>query len=80
MEARQTSKPQNGRHGRRLFDVELHLTMHKSFVPTSLNITHRGCTFHISYPYWAVTLRTYNELNHRDRARSNINSDKNITQ
>jgi hypothetical protein len=37
LEARQTSKPQNRRS---LFDVELYLTVHKSFdfVSTSLNI------------------------------------------
>ena len=35
MEARQTSKLQNRR--RPLFDVELYLTVHKSFVSTSLN-------------------------------------------
>jgi hypothetical protein len=33
LEARQTSKPQNRRP---LFDVELYLTVHKSFVSTSL--------------------------------------------
>ena len=49
---RQTSKLQNRRA---LFDVELNLTVHKSFVSTSLNITHRGCTFHLSYPYWTIT-------------------------
>jgi hypothetical protein len=38
LEARQTSKLQNRRA---LFDVELYLTVHKSFVSTSLNITHR---------------------------------------
>jgi hypothetical protein len=35
LEASQTSKPQNRRP---LFDVELYLTVHKSFVSTSLNI------------------------------------------
>jgi hypothetical protein len=50
--ARQTSKSQNRRA---LFDVELYLTVHKSFVSTSLNIIHRGCTFHLSYPYWTIT-------------------------
>jgi hypothetical protein len=34
LEARQTSKPHNRRA---LFDVELYLTMYKSFVSTSLN-------------------------------------------
>ena len=29
--------------------------MHKSFVSTSLNIIHPGCTFHLSYPYWTNT-------------------------
>jgi hypothetical protein len=50
-EVRQTSKLQNKRA---LFDVELYLTVHKSFVSTSLNIIHCGCTFHLSYPYWTV--------------------------
>jgi hypothetical protein len=52
--ARQTSKSQNRRA---LFDVELYLTVHKSFgfVSTSLNIIHCGCTFHLSYPYWMIT-------------------------
>jgi hypothetical protein len=31
------------------------VTVHKSFVSTSLNIIHRGCTIHLSYPYWMVT-------------------------
>jgi hypothetical protein len=48
LEARQTSKSQNRRP---LFDVELYLTVHKSFVSTSFNIIHRGCTFHLSCPY-----------------------------
>ena len=48
LEAWQTSKLQNRRP---LFDVELYLTVHKSFISTSLNIIHRGCTFHLSYPY-----------------------------
>jgi hypothetical protein len=47
LEAWQTSKPQNRRA---LFDVELYLTVHKSFVSTSLNIIHRGCTFHLRCP------------------------------
>jgi hypothetical protein len=51
LEARQTSKSQNRRP---LFDVELYLTVHKSFVSTSLNI-HRGCSFHLSFPYWTIT-------------------------
>jgi hypothetical protein len=51
-EARPNSKPQNRRA---LFDVELYLTVQKSFVSTSLNIIHRGCTFHLSYPYWTIT-------------------------
>jgi hypothetical protein len=40
-----------------LFDVELCLTVQPQSpaVSTSLNIIHRGCTFHISYPYWTVT-------------------------
>jgi hypothetical protein len=38
-----------------LFDVELCLAVHKFFVSTSLNIIHPGCTFHLSYSYWAVT-------------------------
>jgi hypothetical protein len=40
---------------RLLFDVELYLTVHKSFVSTLLNIIHCGCAFHPSYPYWTVT-------------------------
>jgi hypothetical protein len=52
LEARQSSKLQNRRP---LFDVELYLTLHKSFVATSLNIIQRGCTFHLSYPYWTIT-------------------------
>ena len=47
LEARQTSKLQNRRA---LVDVELYLTVHKSFVSTSLNIIHRSCTFHLSCP------------------------------
>jgi hypothetical protein len=47
LETRQTSKPQDRRP---LFDVELYLTVHKSFVSTSLSIIHRGCTFHLRYP------------------------------
>ena len=46
VEARQNSRLQNRR-----LDVELYLTVHKSFVSTSLNIIHCGCTFHLSYPY-----------------------------
>jgi hypothetical protein len=52
LEAWKTSKPQNRRA---LFDVELYLTVHKSFVSTSLDIIHRGCTFHLSYPFWTIT-------------------------
>jgi hypothetical protein len=52
LEARQASKLQNRRP---LFDVELYLTVHKSFISTSVNIIHRGCTFHLSYPYWTAT-------------------------
>jgi hypothetical protein len=52
LEAWQTSKSQNRRP---LFDVELYLTVHKSFVSTSLNIIHRRCTFHLSYPYWTIS-------------------------
>jgi hypothetical protein len=47
LEARQTAKLQNRRP---LSDVELYLTVHKSFVSTSLNIIlniHRGCMFHL---------------------------------
>ena len=61
----QTSKLQNRGP---LFDVELCLTVHKSFVSTSLNIFHRG----------SLIIRKYNELNHRDCAQFNINSDRNI--
>ena len=50
LEARQSAEPQN----RPLFDVELYLTVHKSFASTSLNIIHRDWTFHLSYPYWTV--------------------------
>ena len=52
LEARQTSKPQNRRP---LFDIEPYLAVHKSFASSSLNITHGGCTFHLSYPYWTIT-------------------------
>jgi hypothetical protein len=31
------------------------VTVHKSFVSTSFNIIHPGCTFHLSYPYWTIT-------------------------
>jgi hypothetical protein len=48
LEAWQNSKPQNRRA---LFDVGLYLTVHKSLVSTLLNIIHRRCTFHLSYPY-----------------------------
>ena len=27
----------------------------QTFVSTSLNITHRGCTFHLCYSYWTIT-------------------------
>jgi hypothetical protein len=77
MEARQTSKPAQNR--RPLFDVELYLTVHKSFVSTSLNIivaAHLISAILIGrLPNY---IRKYNELNHRDRAQININSDKNI--
>ena len=33
----------------------MYVTVHKSFVSTSLNIIHCGCTFHLSYPYWMIT-------------------------
>jgi hypothetical protein len=48
-------KTQKLKNRRALFDVELYLTVHKSFVSTSLNITHRGCTVYLSYPYWTIT-------------------------
>jgi hypothetical protein len=38
--------------------LNLYLAVHKSFVSTSLNIIHRGCTFHLSYPYWTITYYT----------------------
>jgi hypothetical protein len=59
LETRKTSKPQTRRP---LFDVELYLTVHKSFVSTSLNITHRGCPFHLSYPYWTITFLYKNTM------------------
>jgi hypothetical protein len=31
-----------------LFDIKLYLAEHKSLVSTSLNIIHRGCTFHVA--------------------------------
>jgi hypothetical protein len=74
---RETSKPQNRRH---LFDVELYLTVHKSFVSTSLNIIHRGCTFHLSYPYWTRLLHYAKIQWAQSPWQININSDKNITQ
>jgi hypothetical protein len=46
LEARQTSKPQNRRP---LFDVELYLSVHKSFVSTSFKIL---CTYHLFPPPW----------------------------
>jgi hypothetical protein len=52
LDAWQTSKLQNRRPS---FDVGLYLTVHKSFVSTSLNFIHRGCTFLLSYPYWTIT-------------------------
>jgi hypothetical protein len=52
-----------------LFDVELYLTVHKSFVSTQLNIIHRGCTFHLRYPYMYWIIRKHNKVNHRDRAK-----------
>ena len=80
LEARQSAEPQN----KPLFDVELYLTVHKSFASTSLNIIHRDWTFHLmqlSLLDGYFTVRKYNELNHRhDRAQINIKSDKNITQ
>jgi hypothetical protein len=61
LEARKTS---NGYKIEGLcFDVEVveHcLTVHKSFVSTSLNIIHIvGCTFHLSYPYRQFQLLVY---------------------
>jgi hypothetical protein len=52
LEAGQTSMLQNRRLS---FDIELYLTVHKSFVSTSLNIIQQGCTFHLSYLYWTIT-------------------------
>jgi hypothetical protein len=77
LEARQTSKPQNRRP---LFDVGLYLTVHKS-----LNfIKYYSSWLHVSFQLSILDnyfiLRKYNELNHRDRAQININSDKNIIQ
>jgi hypothetical protein len=60
LEAWQTSKSQNRRP---LFDVELYLTVHKSFVSTLVNIIHRGCMFHLSYPYWMITSFYENTMN-----------------
>jgi hypothetical protein len=86
LEARQTSKPQNRRP---LFDVELYLTVHKSFVSTSLNIIYPTSFPDLSWLHVSsqlsllndyVIIRKYHELNHRDRAQININSDKNIIQ
>ena len=59
LESWEISKPHNWRH---LFDVELYLTVHKSFVSTSLNIIHCGCTFHLSYPYWTLYENTMNSI------------------
>ena len=52
LESQQTSKLQNRRFS---FDVARYIIMHKSFLLSSLNIIHRGCTFHLSYPYWTIT-------------------------
>ena len=79
LEAWKTSKLQNRRP---LFDVELYLTVHKAFVSISLNIIHRGRTFHFNYIPIGRLLdyKKYNELNRCDCAQININSDKNIIQ
>jgi hypothetical protein len=64
-------------------DVELYFTVHKSFVSTSLNLIHRGCTSFIS----AIPigqLLNYTKIQWAQspwpRAQININSDKNIIQ
>jgi hypothetical protein len=49
MMVQKPGKLQSHKNRRPLFDVEaveLYLTVHKSFVSTSLNTIHRCCTFH----------------------------------
>jgi hypothetical protein len=65
LEARETLNPQNRRP---LFDIKLYLTVYKSFVTTSLNITDRGCMFHPSYTYWTITILCENTMSYHDRA------------
>jgi hypothetical protein len=86
LEAWHTSKSQNRRA---LFDVELYLTVHKSFISTSLNIIYPTSFPDLSWLHVSsqlsllndyVIIRKYHELNHSDRAQININSDKNIIQ
>ena len=62
LKARLTSELQNRRP---LFDVELYLTVHKSFVSTSLNIINRGCKIS------AIPIGLYYFI-----IQTNINSDK----
>ena len=75
LETRQTSKLQSGRP---LFDVELYLTVHKSFASTSLK--YYSSWLHISSQLSLLDdyfiIRKYNKLNYRDCAQININSDK----
>jgi hypothetical protein len=79
LKARRTLKPQNRRA---LFHVELYLTVHKSFFSISLNIIHRGCTFHLSYPYWTITSLYKNTMSSITVTvhKININLNKNIIQ
>ena len=74
LETRQTPKLQSGRP---LFDVELYLTVHKSFVSTSLK--YYSSWLHVSISAIPIGQllhyrRKYNKLNYRDCAQININS------
>ena len=79
-EARQTSKPQN-----RLKAFVWYWTVlpHRAQIIclNPINITHLGCTSQLSYPIiWSQHYLKYNELSHCNRAQTNMNSNKNITQ
>ena len=72
-----SSKVQNRRAS---FDVELYLTVHKSFVSTYF-IKYYSLWLHVSSQLSLLgdylIIRKYNEVNHRDRAQLiHINSDK----
>ena len=77
LEAWQTSKLQNRRP---LFDA----VPHRAQILCLNFIKYYSCWLHVSSQLSLLDdyliIRTYNELNHRDCAQININSDKNITQ